>query len=271
MKFSFTTLGCLDWDLDTILRRAREYGYHGVDFRGYLGELDLWNRSEFGVDRKITAARFADAGIEVPCFSSSAAVFANPAEAETEVRVYVELCSVFRSPFLRVFAGRLQGGALAEAQRVAADTLRRLAPVAADHGVTLLVETHDDWVRSDVLRRLMEAVDSPAVGMVWDVHHPYRFGGEAPDFTWRELGRWIRYTHWKDSKPDPQKPGRVIGCLPGDGNLPLRQTFDVLKSGGYDGYLALEWERKWQPYLAPPEIAFPRFMDVMRSFGAVSP
>ena len=34
MKISFTTLGCPDWDLDTICRRGREYGYEGVDFRG---------------------------------------------------------------------------------------------------------------------------------------------------------------------------------------------------------------------------------------------
>lgn len=269
MKLSFTTLGCLEWDLDTILRRAHEYGYHGVDFRGYLSEFDIWKQPAFGADRKATAARFADAGIEVPCFSSSAAVFANPERAGAEVRAYAELCAVFGARFIRVFAGRLEGRPPAEAERVAVDTLRSLAPVAADHGAALVLETHDDWVRSEVLRRVMEAVDSPAVGILWDVHHPYRYAGESPAQTWRELGRWVRYTHWKDSTPDPAKPGGFVGCLPGDGDLPLLATFDVLKSGGYDGYLALEWERKWQPYLPALDVALPRFADLMRTFGAV--
>ena len=41
MKISFMTLGCPNWDLDTICRRGREYGFDGVDFRGYLDEIDI--------------------------------------------------------------------------------------------------------------------------------------------------------------------------------------------------------------------------------------
>ena len=41
MKLSFMTLGCPNWDLDTICRRGKEYGYDGVDFRGYLDTLDI--------------------------------------------------------------------------------------------------------------------------------------------------------------------------------------------------------------------------------------
>ena len=36
MKIAFMTLGCPNWDLDTIITRGREYGFDGVDFRGYL-------------------------------------------------------------------------------------------------------------------------------------------------------------------------------------------------------------------------------------------
>lgn len=41
MKISFTTLGCPNWDLDTICQKGREYGFDGVDFRGYLDSLDI--------------------------------------------------------------------------------------------------------------------------------------------------------------------------------------------------------------------------------------
>ncbi len=34
-------LGCPEWNLDTICKKGREYGFDGVDFRGYLGEIDI--------------------------------------------------------------------------------------------------------------------------------------------------------------------------------------------------------------------------------------
>ena len=39
MKLAFTTLGCPDWDLDTIISKAAEFGFDGVDFRGCRGEM----------------------------------------------------------------------------------------------------------------------------------------------------------------------------------------------------------------------------------------
>ena len=41
MKLSFSTLGCPAWPLDTILNRAKQYGYDGMDFRGCLDELKI--------------------------------------------------------------------------------------------------------------------------------------------------------------------------------------------------------------------------------------
>ena len=34
MKTCFTTLGCPDWDLDTVIRNGAAFGYAAVDFRG---------------------------------------------------------------------------------------------------------------------------------------------------------------------------------------------------------------------------------------------
>jgi len=38
----------------------------------------------------------------------------------------------------------------------------------------------------------------------------------------------------------------------------------TLQAGGYDGYLTLEWEKRWVPELAEPEVAFPQFVAFMR-------
>ena len=71
MKISFMTLGCPNWDLETICSRGKEYGFQGVDFRGYLDTLDITLLPEFTTDAKATLHRLNDAGLEVSAISSS--------------------------------------------------------------------------------------------------------------------------------------------------------------------------------------------------------
>ncbi len=268
MKLAFTTLGCPQWDLDTILDRATASGYDGVDFRGYLGEMNLPVRPEFSTRADATARRFRDAGLAIPCFSSSAKIYAKPAEAVEEVRRYSELCARFSTPFIRVFGGPIQENVPAQrAIETAAATLRRCMEIASGHGVKLLLETHDHWMDCRRLKALMHAVHSPHVGILWDVHHPWRFIGEPPETTWAALAPWIAYTHVKDSKLTTRKPGEPVAfqyCLTGEGDLPLHPIARTLKTGGYDGYLTYEWEKVWHPDIAEPEIAIPHYARAMR-------
>lgn len=267
MKLAFTTLGCPKWDLDTIITQAKKSGYDGVDFRGYQGELQVYKLPEFTSGARETAKRFADAGLEVPCFASSARVYAKPAEAIDEIRQYAAICKVFGSPLIRVFGGDTKNTPRPEAVKVAVRTLKEAAPIARDHGVKLVLETHDSWLACEMVRSVMEGVDSPNVGVLWDVHHPWRMIDEAPEKTWATLGRWIAYTHVKDSRPKPPAPGKERDyqlCLPGDGDIPLAAIFSVLKKGGYQGYLTLEWEKQWHPEIEEPEVAFPRYAEVAR-------
>jgi sugar phosphate isomerase/epimerase len=268
MKLAFTTLGCPQWGLDAIVARAVEYGYDGVDLRGVDGEMDIFKLPAFRENAAATAARFAQAGLAVPCFSSSARVYADPDGAVAQVERYAPLCRVFGAAYLRVFCGALAPAAdVAGAVALAADTLRRCLPVAREHGVVLLVETHDDWL-GDLLVKLMEAVPDPQVGVLWDVHHPYRQGGIEPEQTWADLGRRIAYTHFKDSRLVPDgKPTACRLTLTGQGDIPLPRILATLKKGGYDGWLTYEWEKVWHPEIEEPEVAFPQFVEYMRAAG----
>lgn len=268
MKLAFTTLGCPGWDMDTIVSKAVEYGFDGVDFRGYLGELNIYGLPEFTTGIKDTARRFVDAGLEISCFSSSARVFSRTPEELSasiqEVRSYAEMCGHFRTPFIRVFGGAIGDAPRAEAIDIAAANLKQMLAVAEDHDVQLLVETHDDWLNCNHLKALMEKVSSSSAGILWDIHHPYRMIGESPIGTCAALGAWIRNTHWKDSyvKQDTERGYQL--CLVGDGDIPLKDMFACLESNGYDGYLTLEWEKMWCPEIEEPETAFPRYVRVMR-------
>ncbi len=273
MKLAFTTLGCPKWDMATIIAKAVEYGFQGIEFRGYLGEIKIYQLSEFTKKLGETARKLAGAGLDVPCIDSSAHCFVHkPEDAEAglkEVKAYATICERLRTPYIRVFGGGLKDIPREKAIESAAAALKRYGRIAADHGVQIVVETHDDWMNSAHLKELVLRADSPAVAVLWDVHHPYRMVGEQPASTWERLGKWIRHTHWKDSMP---KAGEGKGahqlCLTGEGDIPLKKIYDCLKQGGYDGYLSLEWEKMWHPEIEEPEVAFPGFVKVMRGLDS---
>ena len=134
IKLAFTTLGCPEWDLETIVRSAVEYGYDGIDFRGYMRELDLHKMEQFTTRLGEAAARVRESGLEVPCVSSSARLTAyderTRQEALDEIKGYVEIAHAFGASFVRVFGGFLKGRTLEEALEPTAQTLCAAAEIA---------------------------------------------------------------------------------------------------------------------------------------------
>lgn len=265
MKIAFTTLACPDWDIDGIIAAARKYGYDGVDFRGYAAEMEIWKLPEFsGAGAAETARKFRDAGIEVPAMSSSARMFEPDAQKRLavleEVAQYAELCHIFSAGFIRIFGGKLGDADLDRAIDESVAALEQIASLAAP--AVIAVETHDAWMDSTLLPRVMERVWGTNVCVLWDVHHPYRFCHESPARTYANIGRYTGYTHVKDSRLDAA--GNSCYVLPGEGDVPLDEIIRLLRAGGYDGYLTLEWEKRWHPDIAPPEIALPAYASYLR-------
>ena len=140
------------------------------------------------------------------------------------------------------------------------------AGIARDAGIEFVVETHDAWTDTARLRAAFDAAGRPeGVALLWDVHHPWATRGEAPAESARNLSPYLRNTHWKDSRPSPEGGRRL--CLPGEGDVPLRDAFAALRAVGYDGWYTLEWEKRWHPEIEEPEVAFPAFAAYMRSLG----
>ena len=268
MKLAFSTLGCPKWDLETIISKAKEYGYDGVDFRGYLDELNITLLPEFSSRCSETKKRLQDVGLEVPCFSSSVRMFSADSDVQKkydlEIIRYVKTCALFGTPYVRIFGGKLGEVSRERAIEVSIDNLKKMAAIGADYNVRVLLETHDDWLDCTILKILMEQVDSQYIGILWDIHNPFILAREEPQITWDTIGRWIRNTHWKDSKITKNSKLGFEVCLMGDGDVPLKETFDILEKGNYDGYFTFEWEKRWYPEIYSPEIAFPQFSEFMR-------
>lgn len=266
MKLSFTTLGCPGWSLETIVGRAREYGYDGIDFRGYMGDNDIWKYPEFSEDISATRRIIADSSLEVPCLSTSIRLLF-PDGDETawlnELDEYCRIASEFETPFIRVFGGHLEKAGLTHREEGAdrcASFLDRLALKSSEYDIYVLVETHDDWIAGHEIRMVLERTAQPNTGIIWDIHHPFRMKGESPRDTWDVIGEWVRYVHVKDSAETHDGYGL---CLPGRGSIPIRETVEILAESGYSGYLAFEWEKRWHPEIEEPEKAFPAYTEYM--------
>jgi len=272
MKLSTTTLGCLQWDLPTILERLKEYGYDGVDFRGYKDELQIWKHPEFSSDIEKSAAMIRDSGLVVSCISSGIRlVMTDPKEIEAmdeELERTAEICAALDCGMIRVFGGRFDSEKMdrVQAREIAAESagkhIERARKVAS---VDIAIETHDHWTSSEHIVTLLEAINHEHVKCLWDVKHPYWVADEAPRLTWERLQKWTINTHWKDATRHPKDGGLVPT---GDGVVPLEDVFYIMKTSDYDGWYTLEWEKKWQPDIAEPEVAFPRFVEFMRGLKA---
>jgi len=272
MKISFTTLACPAWDLETIISRGSEYGYDAVDFRGLGEEMRVYRLPAFGAQAEQTRRRLADAGLAVSAFSSGARMFsvdqAERAGHLDEVARYAELCGTFGVDYIRVFGGKLKGTAVQEAVKISIEALEKMAAAARPRWIA--VETHDDWINTAMLAGVLERVQAENVGVLWDLHHPFRMGGESPAQSYRNIGRYVCCTHVKDSKPTDDEG--YVPVLPGEGgDVPLREMVSLLKAGGYDGYLTLEWEKRWHPEIAEPEEALPAYAKFLRELAETQP
>ena len=269
MRLSFSTLGCPAWTVDQIVRAAVDYGYEGVEIRGIQEHVDLRESPCFAPSALPQMRRlFGDAGVEICCLGSSAS-FADPAKRQSsmkEARDYVELAANLGCPLVRVFGGTSPGGDADEDSAAAvAECLAALASFASDHRISLALETHDAFSTGARVARVLEKVGHRAVGALWDLHHPFR-EGEPPEETLRLIRPFLVHTHVKDSRD-----GRY--CLLGEGEVPIQQMVRSLTPHtcphGRPLWISLEWEKRWRPEIADPEVAFPQYAAKLREYLGV--
>src|SRR5256886_3868726 len=117
-----------------------------------------------------------------------------------EARRFIDLAEALHAPYVRVFGNNYVKGVPRDVMLAhIARGLRELGEYARPKGVTVLIESHGDFTDSPTLLEILRRADSPAVALLWDAHHTFVSGKEAPEDTVRQLGRYIRHTHLKDS------------------------------------------------------------------------
>ena len=265
LPLGVSTLGCPQWDLRRVLDFAAAHGYAAIELRGLQDIMDLPAHPELAPPRLADLKRqLAERELRVVCLGSSANMHemdaAKRAAQLDEARRYIDLAQGLGAPYVRVFGNEYVKGVPREAMLAhIAGGLRELGEYAGDRQVTLLIESHGDFTDSPALLELLGRADSPHVALLWDAHHTFASGKEDPEHTVRELGRYIRHTHLKDSVPAGHDRRYV---LTGSGEVPVRRQVEALARSGYQGYYSFEWEKRWHPEIEEPEVAFAQFAQV---------
>lgn len=265
MKIAFSTLGCPGWSWDDILSTARDFDFDGIEVRGIENELYVPKAAPFqGKNADIAMERLKKLRLEIPVLTSACYLFekGNADAVLKEGADYISLASKLKAPYVRVLGDRNPEPGREVDLGTVAENLRKLSPIAADKGVTLLVETNGALADSGAMLGLLKTVGSGSVGVLWDVHHPYRFFGEPVDTTWSVLKSHIKYVHIKDSVVEN---GAVKYKMMGYGDVPVREALLLLKREGYDGYVSLEWVKRWCMDLEEPGVVFSHFANYVRS------
>ena len=106
-------------------------------------------------------------------------------------------------------------------------------------------------------------MSSPQLALLWDAHHSFAAAKEQPADTFKAIGTWARHTHLKDSVPNGAD-GEYV--LLGTARVPVKEQVRVMAAGGYKGLYCFEWEKKWQPAIEEPEVAFPHYAKTMAEY-----
>jgi len=267
LPLGFSTLGCPAWTWTEILDFARSHGFAAVELRGLQKTMDLSQAPEFSREAgRLDSAKqqLRERGLRVSDLGASAQMHeqdpAKRAAQLDEARRFIDLAEALHAPYVRVFGNNYVKGVPRDVMLAQiARGLRELGDYARPKGVTVLIESHGDFTDSPTLLEIVQRADSPAVALLWDAHHTFVSGKEAPEDTVRQLGPYIRHTHLKDSVAAGTDRRYV---LTGTGDVPVRRQIEALVKIGYPGVYSFEWEKRWHPDIAEPEVAIAQFATV---------
>jgi sugar phosphate isomerase/epimerase len=118
------------------------------------------------------------------------------------------------------------------------EVTRRCCALCEDAGVRYALEPHPyRWMRNAAsMMRLLEHVDSPALGMNFDPSHLFPMG-EIPQMVIYEVGDRVFHTHFSDNDGTSNAHWR-----PGKGKIDWKGVLQALQAVGYDHVISIELE-----------------------------
>src|SRR4051812_21874101 len=104
MKLAFSTIACPAWDFTAIAASAREFGYDGVELRGYFDEPARTTSNVFLTDPQRVREIFEQAGTPIACLTSGISMGKSQRDHESAaraLRTYIKTAATLNCPIVR--------------------------------------------------------------------------------------------------------------------------------------------------------------------------
>lgn len=165
---------------------------------------------------------------------------------------WIDHAAMLGAPHIRVFAGTTKELDRKEADKLVITALEECCDYAGKRGIFLGLENHDSIGSADTLLPMVKAVKSPWLGVNLDSGN-FRTADPYKDFA--ECVPYSVNVQFKTEISD----GTSSGKKPAD----FKRLTKLLRDGGYQGWVALEYEAK-----EDSSVAVPRHLKEMKTLFA---
>ncbi|HYH11197.1 MAG TPA: sugar phosphate isomerase/epimerase family protein [Thermomicrobiales bacterium] len=257
MKYAVFTVSMPDYTPEEAVKKIKNVGYDGVEWRVQDDNPDVANRS-FWQGNKATlpltgfeseAPKWKQmtekAGLEIPGIATYVKCY-EPEKAEGAIKGAAAL----GAPALRIQVPNYDGS---ESYAALWDKSRQeytvIAEMAARHGVKVLVELHHRSIvaSANAARRFLDGFDPNHVGAIHDAGNMVIEGWEHPRAAFEALGPYLAHVHMKNARWTPGErldDGTVqwtsAFCPIPEGIADVRGVMRALRQVGYDGWITFE-------------------------------
>lgn len=253
MKWSLNTYQTAqDWDLEKTLTIAKATGYHGVellmDFKQLHGfEWDTPEEQWQGLEDRV-----AESGLAISSLTSCQNFHAPETDARAEsvrrVKRVIDMAAFMDCDHVRVLGDRFTDETKQSVIANVTACLRELGEYAQPKGITVSIEMHSSFTDPDAAMQVIEGVNLPNVGFVFNCQFVGCEGGSIEPL-FRRIAPHVTAVHTHQAeKPETFKL--------------YRQMFQWLKRIGFSGYVSNECA-----YRGPdPEKVLALYVALFRAF-----
>ncbi|MDR2590088.1 MAG: AMP-binding protein, partial [Oscillospiraceae bacterium] len=137
--------------------------------------------------------------------------------------------------------------------------IKALLPSAEKKRVTLLIETTGFLSDTSRLTEILELFASDNLAALWNVLNTYLYANESADTSISNLGAYVKHVHIADAY---KANDNLIGCLVGDGDVPIGDMLLALNSIDYKGHLTLSTPND-NTNILDADIILPHYINAM--------
>ena len=252
MKLSFSIQNWKDLEWNEFCTTAAEVRLQGIEL--YNVKDPMFGRKDSPVNPELAAAtrrNLIRQNLSIPCVDT-AGDFTEPdftGEFEEALRTAVNLG-----------ISNICLHTLCTDQEVCEKKIGDLLNKIEQEPVSLLVESSGAYADTGRLRDLLNRFADDQLAGCWNMYETCVNGKEDAETTITNLGAYVRHVHIHDYR---MEEGRPIPELAGEGQLPLQELMDALRSVNYDGMVSLLWDPAWMEGLEDLEIILTHFATCM--------